>query len=74
MSDCYANWSDEKLLDSQQDSLYARAKLMNKKKDAMTESLVDEAANITAEINVLQAIFQELTPRKRALNKFVNLA
>jgi hypothetical protein len=74
MSDCYANWSEEALLDSQQNSLYARAKLMNKKKQAMTESLVDEAANITAEINKLQAIFQELTPRKRALNKFVNLA
>ena len=60
--------SDEALLDSQ----HARDALIKRK--AVTGSLVDEAAKITADINKLQAIFQELTPRKRALNKIVNLA
>ena len=67
MSDCYANWSKEELLDSQQDSLYARADLMKRK--AMTESLV-EVAKITREIEALQArrdaIFQELTRRRES--------
>ena len=53
MSDCYANWSKEELLDSQQDSLYARADLMKRK--AITESLV-EVAKITADIPLRRRI------------------
>ena len=68
MSDCYANWSDEALLDSQHESLYARDALIKRK--AVTGSLVDEAAKINADINKLQAqrdaIFQELTRRRES--------